>query len=425
MAGRVYYPRSRVILDILFEDFAGGAGEAIHIIDAVPVEVEVVRNHHREADTAKIEIEYSDFPIDPRTLRAVRVIVLLGSVAEPTDQLDASNPDHRVFLGFVDEPQTVLSGDGDRVKLEARDATALFLDYAWPTGAAINIDSTLAVIVYGIQAQVPGAGGMPVEIVAGSASINVGEKLGRTKWAPQKGDDAWTVLVELCGLLGLVPVVELDKLRIIDAAAVQTATPARFVYGQNLEQLTYRRRLVESRSSQILVRCWDEQKRERREAIYPPSPEVAKKIVGYDGKIADVDAPQVPYYVSGSFTQADLDALAESIYEEAARNQIEGELQTRDMQDLDEAVDLWKAKNGDRMAVTLGRGEQAAIEGRTDGEALLYLVHHGWKIEAARAYIEALRTAEGAAVNFYTRRAVHRWARADGYQARIEFVNYV
>lgn len=425
MGARVYYPRARVILDVIFEDFAGGTDEAIHIIDAVPVEVEVSPNHHREADTARIELEYADFPIDPRTLRAVRVLVLLGSVDEPGDQLDASNPDHRVFMGFVDEPETVLSGDGDRVKFDARDATSLFLDYTCPAGLAIDIDSTLAVIVYGIMLQVPGVIGMPIEIAAGSASVNVAEKLGRTKWAPQKGDDAWTVLVELCGLLGLIPVIELDTLRILDAEGFRGVGAARFVYGQNLERLTYRRRLVETRSAQILVRCWDEQKRERREALYPPSPEVAKKIIGYDGLVADKDAPIVPHYISGSHTQADLDALARGLYEEAASDQIDGELQTRDMQDLDEAVDLWKAKNGDQLTVKLGRGEQAAIEGRTDGEALLYLVHHGWKIEAARAYVAALRKAEASAVSFYVRSASHRWSRTDGYQARIEFVNYV
>lgn len=426
MTARTYYPRCRVLLDLVLEDWAGGADESLQIIEAVPLEAEVQRNHHRAADTARIELDYASFPLDPRTLRAVRAIVLMGTVTEPGDELSADTAAHRAFLGFVDEPATSLADDGDTVVLEARDATSLFLDFKWAAGTAIDITQTLAALVSMILDTVPGVASMLVDFSEGAGDVVLADLVGRTKWAISPGDDAWTILVELCGLAGLIPVVEMDTLRIASAAEFKE-TEARFVYGENVSRLSYRRKLVESRSAQIVVRCWDEQARETREAVYPPAPLSNRTKLGVDGQPAttSADDKKVPYYMSGAYSVADLQAIAEAIYEEGARRQIEGELETYDLRDLEDETDLWLLGNGAQLSVELGRGEWADISGMGHGEAVAYLEARGWAADVADAYAKTRELAEGVAVSFYVRTARHRWSRADGYKSTIDFINYV
>jgi hypothetical protein len=424
MGTRTYYPRARVYLEVLLEDFAGGADQQLHPLEAVPVDVEVVRNHHREADTARIELEYSQFPLDPRTIRAAQVVVLMGNVSSPGDELALTSTEHRVFLGFVDEPQITLDEDGDSVVLEARDATALWLDYRWPSGAGIDIARPLSDVVDEFLATVPGVAAMTVEWSEGAAVTVLADIVGRTKWSPQPGDDSWTLLVELLGLAGMIPVVELDKLAVKAAADVRTTT-AQFVYGSNVARLTYRRRLHKARSGQVLVRCWDEQAREMRESIYPATPATTRTKVGVDGKVATESDPIMPYYVSGSLSQADLDALAASVYEQAARKQIEGEVETYDLTDLHELTNLWLLGNGDQLEVRLGRTESYYLEGMSHGEAVAWLEGEGWASDVAEAYVSSREQAESLATSFYVRRATHRWSRTDGYSGRYEFINYV
>jgi hypothetical protein len=428
MAGRIYYPRCRVVLDVVLEDFAGGADDSIHIIEAYPLEVEIQRNDHRQADTAAIELDYRNMPIDPRTLRAVRVIVLMGTVDEPTEQLSADNEAHRAFLGFVDEPRIKLSDDGDRVMLEARDATALFLDYDWPAATAIDINRYLEAVVWDVLDMVPGASGLQEHIRwsdNGIRTYNLADLIGRTRWTPQPGDDAWTVLVELCGLAGLIPTINLDTLEILSAVDVRTRS-ARFVYGENIASLEYGRRMYEARTAQIVIRAWDEQNRTLTEATYPATQAAQRTKIGINGKATRQSSPAVPYYVTGSYSQSDLEALAESLYEQAAKRQIEGEIETKDLRDLQSTTDLWLMSNGDEVQVSLGRGEAEALEGLAHSEAVAWLVQRGgWSESVAETYVAAFDNAESLATTFYVRRASHRWSHTDGYSCRLEFVNYV
>ena len=126
-----FYPRCDVVLEILLEDFADGDGETVLDIVTVPRSATWIRDHQRSADTFELELDYRDLPIDPRLARAIRVSILCADVGAPDARLDPDNDNHRAFLGFVDQPETLLDDSGERVRLEGRDYTALFLDTTW------------------------------------------------------------------------------------------------------------------------------------------------------------------------------------------------------------------------------------------------------------------------------------------------------
>ena len=73
-----FYPRCRVIFRVLFETFDGGTGDEVQAYDAIPVRCEVERNTFREADVVTMDLDYKDFPFDPRTVRSILVAVHMG-----------------------------------------------------------------------------------------------------------------------------------------------------------------------------------------------------------------------------------------------------------------------------------------------------------------------------------------------------------
>jgi hypothetical protein len=420
---RTYYPRWLVVLDVLLEDFAGGDDSTTYTHRFTPHELEVDKNDHRTADTIRLTSDYQDFPFDPRTIRHCKVVAYMGHLDDPdASELDLEDPRYLAFAGYIDEPSTRLGAEGETVEMEGRDMTCLFLDRPW-VGGALDVDRPLSEVVDEVIASIPGAEGLAVELADGIDDLNLSGLLGRKKWAPEPNDDTWTVLVTLCGVAGLVPTFELDTLRIYAAGQVG-GTRAAFVYGQNVASLRYSRKLQSKRQEQIEVRCWDPARRRATAVKYPPEPIVTSKKISKKGKVKTDTAPIRPWFVSGSYSEADLEALAQRLYEEASRSEVEGELETRDMTDLGEDVDLWALKNGDALEVRLGRDDPSIISGLSHGEAVAHLVGRGYAEPMAAALVTAWEQAEQASTTFYVRSARHRMTLTDGYSLSVQFLNY-
>lgn len=432
-----YYPRAIAVLDVLLEDFSDGSGSELPAVEAVPRTVEVRCNDHRTADTFRLELDYRDFPFDPRMLRAIHVRIFMGDVEDPAAELTADDKFWR-FAGFVDVPRTQLQDGGEVVTLEGRDYTGPFLDTRW-SGAAIDVTGSLSDVVRGIVGTVEGTEGLEIGFSQGAAELVLADLIGRTKFSARAGDDVWTVLVDLCGRAGLIPVIQLDMLLVLkaedfgvsrqDFMSSGTFTPqkAAFLYGENLTRLEFRRNFVEARTMQIEVRAWDEAKRTARSARFPSDPIIAKKRVSTKGKVTEVAAPILPYFVSGSYTDKALAELAESIYTEAARQQVEGTLETREMVDLDGSADLPGLANGDRITVTLGTALLADIAGMSEAEAVSFLTGGTNPMDpaVAKSIVTAFTRAQKLAVEFYVREATHKWSRDDGYALTVDFINFV
>jgi hypothetical protein len=418
------YPRALIELDVLFDDLGAGNSEEMKSFLVIPRDVEIERNHHREADTFKATLDWLDFPIDPRTARSIRVVVWMGDVGSPEAELTLESERFQAFVGYVDEPETSLEDGGETVHLGGRDYTCLFLDHVW-SGRSINITVPLQQVVSDIIGEVPGAQGIFVEFADGSELVRVSEALGKTKYTPQAKDDAWTVLVEICGFVGLIPVIDLDRLVIRTPRQVEQRSMVA-MYGRDLSRLVFRRKFNEVRTQQVVVRCWDAQNAVSRLAKYPPTPIITRKKVGANGKVTTETAPQISWYVQGAFSEAQLSEIAQAIYEDVARDQVDGTLETAEMRDAN-GTELWLLANGDRVDVRLGAGDYASILAMSDSEALASLTSgpRGMKPDVAKALIAAQRRAEKLATLFYVRRARHSWSRDDGYKLVVDFATYV
>lgn len=436
---RATYPKAGVILKVLFEDFAGGVDSTVHTLELVPRKVEIARNSHREADTFRLELDYRDFPFDPRALRAVHVRILLGDTEDPAVPLAADVVRYQAFIGYADVPECLFGEDGETVTLEGRDYTGQWLDQKWG-GASIDIARPLGEVVKHICSRIAGMEDVPVDYSYKAADVQLSALMGRTRYAPEQGDDAWTVLVDLCGRAGLLPLFNFDRLQILSASDFSGqgkdifglspqfgGRKVAFLYGQNVARLTFKRRFAEVRSKQIELRCWDPQACRASLARWPAEPIVLSKKISTKGKVSQDSAPILPFYVTGSYSEVALQERAKAIYEEMARQQIEGELETADMVDLDGSVDLPLVGNGDGLVVKLQGLVYSSIEGMSDAEALAFLTRGPRALDPAlaQALLTSRKKAGQLASSFYVQEARHSWGRDDGYKLSVKFINYV
>lgn len=435
---RTYYPRARVVLQALIEDWrpfskdgvsqSGQLIEEFFTFDVIPRDAVVERNDHRTADTAQIELDYRDFPFDPRTCRDCKVSVYMGDAGDPAvvflpDDLEK----YLIFQGHVDEPESSLDSAGEMVRIRCRDFTALFLDKHYVGPKPVKIDRPLSAVVQDFIDATPGADGMIIAFAAGADDVDLSKIKGRTKWAPKPGDDHWTILVELCGFAGLIPVVELGALRIVNAGEIERErATANFIYGENVAKLQFSRKINEFRTKQIQVTCWDEQARETRVGIYPTTPIVKKQKITKKGKLKTDDEAILPFFISGTASQADCVQVARRIYEEMARSEVEGSVETMDLKDLYEETTLPLVKSGDALTVFLGTTLASSIVGMSEAEAVAFLTAkpRNFPEAAATALARSWWQAGDAATTFYVKKATHRWNRDSGYRFEANFINY-
>lgn len=420
---RYSYPRCAVELRILAEDW-GADTATVRDVLVTPREVEVKRNDHRTADTARIQLDARDFPMDPRAVRSCAVRVLMADVGAPDGQL---TEDDVMFAGFLDVPEVRREDSGSRVTLECRDTTSLWLDTPWTAGA-VDISGTLQDTVEAMMAQVPGAKGQ-IGYSDGVDNIALGDIIGRTRFAPQKGDTAWAVLSDLLGRVALVPVYVGEILLILtpDDFGVDRATflgtgdvtpyRAAFTFGSDVTSLEIRRNFVEARQRQIEVRCWDPAARKATSARYPAEAIVTKRKIGTDGQVTEEKAPILPFYVSGTYAAGDLDALAQRIYQNAAREEVQLEIETREM--------FPQAGNGARVSVDWLPTVPTDISGMAPGEAVRALTTGPRALaeDVAAAFVDGFEQARNLSREFYAQEVTHTWSAEEGYRGVYRLVN--
>lgn len=427
---RTYYPRARAVLVVLLEDFDGGEGSSTHKIDTIPRSVSVKNNTALQADTFELELDYKDFPLDPRTVRSVKVAIFMADIQDPTTEGRILSRGSRKFIGYVDEPQTRLEEAGEVVRFTGRDYTGIFLDSTWKAGTRIEITRPLGLVLGRVVAEVPGAEGINIEFSEKAAEARflvLSTLINRTKWSPKgKKDSAWQVIVDLVGLIGLIAVIELDTLKIVAPGEFVDLQPV-FLYGQNVTRLTFKRKMNETHTKQIRIVAWDDAANERRETTYPTEPVVLSKKIAPSGKVTTDTAPVLTFNVSGAYTVQELKSMAARIYDQAAREQIEGELETGEMEDLENSIKLTRLSNGDAITVQLSNQDRSSIAGLSISESVEVLTSgiNPLRRSVAEALATSFHRARRLATTFYVKTATHTWSREEGYKLSVVFINFV
>ncbi len=423
---KLFRPRALVVVVALLDDQIPASTGVPTGWTMIPRMCEYSRNTARKADTATVELDFRDFPLDPRAIKDILITIHVENALDPNLPMIPTFLNRR-FVGLVDKQETTLSSSGEMVRMEARDYTGIWLDTKLQKGTVINLLQPLSAIV--AQLQLLTTPTLPPAIFTdpASAAFMPGVTKGKTTLTVEK-ESAWDLLSRLTQLYGLLPVFDLDVL-VIRTAARSGIARRRMVYGQNVSSLAFHRSLTRApESRRITVRSWDPVKGVPVEGFFQP-PNLRSKL-GEKGS-PKIQITEIGYNVHGAYTPGDLILIAKRIYDEQQGEKIEGTLETRDLVDSGFPVgaSLLGLANGDTLTIKLGRDLKSSIEGMSPPEAIAFLSNvtrpNALNPLAAAALVTAWTSAGTLATDFYVKAARHSWSAADGYTMSCEFINFL
>lgn len=320
----------------------------------------------------------------------------LASMVEhvPGEELRWDTP--TTFVGFVDEWGTEF-GEDDTVKLKCRDVSALLrdikilntdgIDLSLPVDAGISalLDRFPATrglrVVYGTPQdetdplnRIKLLFSFPPPVPARSMQDLLREKPAKGKRPTQKKtskeESLWDHISKILSQLGLIPVFRGFTLFIMEPRLVYSdlvGNKRRMVWGRNISKLGFARKLAGRKNDTIEVRCPDPSIGRTRWARYPVlGNEPRSGVLGLQGSPQPVTtrANEVSpngvgqesvtvMTVQGVTDGAVLERIAQSTFEQIARQEIEGYLETHEITsfDSDEEADLLRLMPGDPITV--------------------------------------------------------------------------
>lgn len=467
----------------------------------MPISCSIERNGILEADTAEIVIDYSDAPFDPRIVRAAFVEIVIGTVASEDYELGiqgARRPDGSLlslvewsdgqdvrfgtttrFVGYVDEWDIHADGSsGDTVTLRCRDVTAALLAKRVDEGDEIDLTKPIAdgvqelidryastegiLVVYGHPTrEKPSRTGDrgPVPTVPATLKARRGKKVRRARQGA-RDLKVWDHLTDVCVSSGVMPILRgytlyLAKLKTFYS---DLGRSKKLVYGRNLSSLSFSRKLDGSvKVPTVEVRCSDPSIGKTRWARAPkPAGGNASGVYGEKDppagstRVAGVTPGGKPleeitvHRITGVASGEQLEAIAENLFESAARQEVEGSFETSDITafESEEDGDLLDLQPGDPVevliaplnAATSGDSTNTSGEGSVNtlqqlgsmsvARRAAYLQSRGWGEKQSRRLAEANELL-ALITSFRTQTVNVDWSAADGLKITGDFVNFL
>ena len=387
-----YYPQGAVSLKILFEDFSDtlygppqiilGTKELI----VVPRKLTVNLNNYKTACTFDMELEYKNFPFDPRCIKACGVTIHLEDMESLykndgiTRNLLTPTEGNAILTGFVDE-ESINFNDMDRiVHFEGRDQTALLIDQKYtqittpvlvnvlpviPTSESIvpinqnlPVDQAIerflatfpALIKIKVKSLVVDANGASVVLpTLGSYHPDFGtNELAGHKNVTQHSS-YWDIIQDAVAAAGLIAYMRLDTIYISNARTLYSPSKAiKMIYGYNIKTLEYKRKLGRHKGFNVAVRSFNSKTKTAitaripydasqdwcRAIGLPFKTEITVPKLNPDGTLADDTGQPAPYIalqIANISDQDALTAMGQNVFEELIRQDIEGNLETHEM----------------------------------------------------------------------------------------------
>lgn len=445
--------------------------EAKYDIAVTPKRVEVNINNYKEADTFNCDLDYKNFPFDPRSIRAIGVSIYMQDMKRLVDDTGkptriVPSPDNLVFVGFADEETIKMDDNAGLVSFSGRDYTSLLLDRAFVdrNGVAPTIDLSVPLdkAIQRLLSELPETQAIEVKNRTGETLPTI------AKYAPDysplaasknvdKKDKYWEVIQDLVSRAALVAYIELDKLVITSPRVLYGATKAKqLIYGKNLKSLEFKRKLGRVKGYNIQVQSLNYQKKEVLTAKIPEQasqefiaatgiPREAVKIPkpSSNGQITQEPAPYLAFNVPNIADQNQLIKIGEKIFEEVSRQEIEGQAVTKDMMlseitaneaghaqvgPKSDAVrsttgfDIFKIRNATPIAIFVDWEDlQAISQLRDSAQRRRYLEEHAFAPKVAAALADVI----GKQPNVFYTRSVKFSMDSDGFSCEIDFINYV
>jgi hypothetical protein len=372
--GRLYRPRALLRLAVAVP------GQTEPIAFEVPVvRARHVKNDHNHADTLDVTLDWADTGVDPRWIASAIGEYHLG-VANDAGAWEPTK-DNRRFIGRLVEVSRIGEGDSLHVEMTFHDYTSFFL-LAKPvsTDAIPSYSDTLDQAWSRLCGTVPGAleldelelRGLEETPVIGTAVAERFRKRGHLAVKP--GLDAWAVWQQAVGMMGLISFFEADTCIVTTARDLYTSlNPPQIVYGRNLFSFSEHRN-NDRVAKGVIVTSFDAVSGTAIEAAFNPHAGNVKKL-GAKGKkskkpkFLDVSKEYDVFPYPGITDQTTLKALAERIYVERIRQELEGAATTKDF-DVETAsgvdFDLLSLGSGDAVEIRFLGDEDAAFVKKFD-----------------------------------------------------------
>jgi hypothetical protein len=450
-----YYPQAAMILTVSWEDFKATSEAKTAQTSTFPVlakKVTVNINDYNSADTFSAELDYRDFPFDPRCIRSLLVAIHMQDMKSLTEdgvnpsKIEAT-PSNVVFQGFADEESIRFNDNAMTVSFEGRDYTALLLDAKYP-GATIDMAASLGGVISLLLSTLKATENLKV---VNRSDVNPLPTIGKfaSDYSPlaqkknvKRQESYWEVIQDLVGRAGLIAFVEIDKLVIASPRTVfKRTTGYEFIYGKNLKSLEFKRKLGRTKGVNISVRSLGFEKKEVLEAKIPEEATeswctamgIKKERVKVEkmdtkGKIETTDAPFLGFRVKDISSKEALVKIGEGVFEEIGRQQIEGAIETREMISLQGnnqtpiEYNITKIRCGTpvRIEIDVEDLKELSKVARTPVRAA-YLRRKGYVPKIADALAQSLGNFD---TIFYTK-AVTFTIDQEGFTMKLDFVNFI
>lgn len=456
----VYFPQCTAILRVRWENVKPNNNSFEEVSD-LPILCKSVRvsiNDYTQADTFDIEVDYKNFPFDPRCIRAVAVTIAMedakrvfsgdNSLKYIVPRISGNNP-NVVFIGFADEERITFNDSTRTVRLEGRDYTALLIDKKYNKGA-ISLEDTVDKVIAGILADAKETEAIKLNNqVQGDLPILSsywGEKdLLSGKRGVKKDETYWDVIQDIVRRAGLIAYIELDKLVLAKPRNIYDKTKAKkFVYGKNLLSLEFSRKIGRRRGFNIVVRSLNLNSKEVLEAKIPAeatqewsdatgisNTEVKLKTLKADGtaevKEKEDVAPYMSFLVADVSSKDHLIEIGQQLYEEIGRQEIEGNMETAEMataDGLNKEFNILQARNGTPLQIFLEQGDMKVLADSNKNRANVaqYLISRGWPSKVATIFSQKYNEFSNI---FYTKSVEFTLNNESGFRAKFDFVNFI
>ena len=462
-----YRPIASVALSVGWEDFIPNSPSIrVQHMNVLAKSVSIELNSYEEADTFRLELDYKNFPFDPRVIRSVQVSIFLDDHTLYDPKKFSTNsfvPDKRdaIFLGFADEAGINLSDDRT-VEMSGRDFTAIFLNRTSDITDPLSLEGKLDIVLKKLIERIESARELTFETrglasndiptlaaIRGDVSSDLSGKRN-----PKKNETYWDMMVSIVREAGLICFIDRDKFVLTKPRNLYTTNQkTQMVYGYNIEDLKFNRKIGRQKAQNVRVSGWYEKRKITRElpkdalspgfiALFGKSEITVEKYGANGEKLPEREKAEIiPFPVGKVSDPKHLILLGESIYEQIIWQHLTGSMKTRDMsfrktsigrtlpgQTRPERVDLGISsyrdlRIGGAIEIIIAVDDLDKIKSIADfKERVAYLLSRGYPREIAEEFARSLSKQS---YDFYIRSIQFMLSDSNGFTIDIDFINFI
>jgi hypothetical protein len=454
----------------------------------IPKEIKLQRNGIRVADTLTVRLRFVDCPVDPRVVRSCGVRVYFGTISASDYQASVqgrtmsggdpilpdtyqdvngdSRSNHR-FDGFVDKWE-VNWGDNSEpmIELTCRDNTSLMVDEDAPPGLVIDAKKPLDEAFADYLSHFPQYAGLGVEFrgLPGDTAPVLEDSLAKTAFRPNLGPppakgggasgneklSVWDYLTDVVSSVGFSVRLEGNTVIIQKTRTLMSSDPSsgiarpddpfkgrstwksrRWIYGRNVMSMKTSRSFTRSAPTNIEVRCYSPRRKKTMVGRFPSTGDTVA-----DAKPGGIGADEKwkVFKVSGIEDENVLRIVAQNIYEQIGRNELEVSFKTRNLAsfgggNLD--PDVLDMQAGDSFELLVNREEGTEFNTLTKIEKHLTIIDRSITFMKSLGFPEAFAAAYAKAYSdagfqsIYKAKTIEFTWGDEGIEIEVVGVNYL